>query len=111
MAVFPSISIPQIGTGEETYLPQVRTEFEGGYVQSRKMFTRERGKFSLVWNALPEAEFQTLQAFFVANQGDSFTWTHTITSASMTMRFSGDSISGRVVSPGERSVTLDIEEV
>lgn len=111
MATWPTIQTPNVGTKEETVLAQVRTEFEGGYVQSRPLYTRGRDRLTLVWNALPEADYQTLRTFFIANQGDSFTWTHPLTATSMTMRFTGDSLSGRIDVPGYRVVELEIEEV
>lgn len=111
MAVFPSIATPQYGTTDETYLPQIRTEFEGGYVQSRKQTTRARRRMTLYWAALSEADFQTLKAFFVANQGGSFSFTDPIESAAGTWRFSGNSLQGDPVTAGYRKVELPIEEV
>lgn len=111
MADFPSIATPDYGTTEATYLPQIRTEFEGGYVQSRKRTTRARGQWTLGWNALSEADYQTLKAFFIANQGGSFNWTHPTTSVVHVCQFSGDTLPGDPVLPGFRSVELPIEEV
>jgi hypothetical protein len=111
MADFPSIATAQVGTTEAVYLPQVRTEFEGGYVQSRKSTTRARKRWNLYWNALSEADYQTLEAFFIANQGGSFNWTHPITSTVHVCRFSGDTLPGDPIIPGYRRVELPIEEV
>jgi hypothetical protein len=111
MADFPSIATPQFGTTDATYLPQVRTEMEGGYVQSRKLFTRARGQWTLFWNALSEADYQTLRTFFLANQGGNFNWTHPITSAVHVCRFSGDTLAGEPITAGYRRVELPIEEV
>ena len=110
MADFPSIATPQYGTTDETYLPQIRTDFEGGYVQSRKLSTRARRRMSLYWAALSEADYQALLTFFMANQGGSFNYTPPLGSAGV-WRFSGDSLAGEPVTLGYRKVELPIEEV
>ena len=89
MATFPDITAPSYGLEEETYRPQIRTEFENGAVQSRPRFTGTKKRWpNLSWAVLEESEFQTLEAFFIANQGLTFTWTHPVTSAVYTCRFS-----------------------
>ena len=40
---WPTIPAPSFTTGGEVYLPVVRTEFEGGYVQSRKAVLARAG--------------------------------------------------------------------
>jgi len=112
MATFPAIARPSRGLEEEYYLPQKRTDFEANYVQTRKSVTRGRGKWPLVWNILSEANYQTLLTFFKANQGNSFTWIHPVSSVSYTCIFSADSIKGKIGKyPNTReSVQCPIEE-
>lgn len=102
---------PDYPLGEKTILPQVRTEFEAGYVMSRPRCTRSRGKWTCTWKLMLEAEYQNLLLHFQANQGDSWTWTHPVTAATYTVRYSGDDLSGSVPQPGYRSVSVELEEV
>lgn len=114
MATFPTLSTPSFGTEVEVYKPQVRNEFEGGYVQSRARASREVRRWTLKWRALPEADYQTLATFFAANQGNFFDWTEPVTSVAYTCRFSGDSLRSSHVDKGStnyRSVEVGIEEV
>ena len=110
MADFPSIKAPSYGLQGETYLPQVKNEFEANYVQSRPRATRAVERWNLGWEALPEADFQTLRTFFVANQGGLFTWTHPVTSTVYTCRFSGNGLKYSFAYPGHRRVECPIEE-
>ena len=76
MPDFPDIMKPDYDLSEEIILPQVRTEFEAGYVHSRPRVTRARRRWSLTWKALPELDYQLLATFFTDNQGSTFAWTH-----------------------------------
>ena len=111
MADFPSIPSADFGTEEEVYKPQIRTEFEAGYVQSRPRTTREIRRFPLSWSVLSEADYQTLETFFKANQGNSFNWTHPVTAAAYVCRFSTDSLKSVWIGPGYRAVQCPIEVV
>lgn len=113
MPNWPSIANPSKGFDEEYYLPQAKSEFEANYVQTRKIATRGRHQFALVWNQMSETDYQTLKTFFDTNQGSSFTWTHPISGTSYTCVFSGDSIKSKPgVYPGYRTnVSCPIEEL
>lgn len=111
MPDFPQITNPDYGLEEQTHKPQVRTEFESGHVQSRARATRERRRWRMSWQTLPDAEYQALAQFFTDNQGGSFAWTHPRTGQVFTARFSGDSLSARAAGPGYWQASLEIEEV
>lgn len=111
MPQFPNISTPSYGLDERVHKAQERTEFEGGYVQSRPKHTRHRHRWPLRWELLPEAEYQTLKTFFAANQGGQFDWVHPWTGVTYACRFSADEISGAMTFPGHRTVDCPIEEV
>jgi len=112
MSDWPDISTPDWGIEEEEYLRQIRTSFEGNYVQSRPASTRSRGKWPLFWKVMPESEYQTLRTFFLANQGGMFSWTHPVSGTSYTCRFSDDSIKSKWAFHGwRRDVRCNIEEV
>lgn len=109
MADFPSIAGPGSLT-QDDYLPQVKTEFEAGYVQSRPRHTRARHVFKLSWNAVTAADYATLEAFFEAQQGNTFTWTHPVSETEYTVRFADDRLSPEFISPGYWRVSLTLEE-
>ena len=111
MASWPSIPLPSYGFECEVYYPQVRTPFEANYVQSRPKVSREIRRFNLKWNAMTEANYQTLETFFLANQGNSFNGTSSITGSAGDFRFSGDGLTSSQIAPGIRSVSCPIEEV
>ncbi len=90
MATFPAtLPNPNVGFDGELYLPQIRNEFEGNYVQSRPRSSRAIRRFALRWNVLTAAQFAILETFFLANQGSMFTYTDVI-GTERTCRFSAD---------------------
>ena len=111
---WPSIAVPTFGTTASDYLPTVRTEFEGNYVQSRLRTTRARRQWSLKWNVMTETDYQTLRAFFLSYQGSAFNWIEPVTSTPYVCRFSNDTLTSTHIDKGAehyRSVELNIEEV
>ena len=113
MNAWPSnISPPDWDCEEEYYKPQIKDEFEANYVQVGPAASRGRSKFPLAWHLMSEAEYQTLLAFFAANQGSAFTYTHPIAATSHVCVFSANSIRSKWHSVGWRSdVQCPIEEV
>jgi len=105
---WPSIAAPTYTTGGEIYLPIIRTEFEGGYVQSRPRATRWTRRWNLVWTAMTEADFQTFEAYF-RTMRTTDTWTEPVTSTSYTFRFSEGSLKWQHVNLGVRSLSVGIE--
>lgn len=106
---WPSIIAPTYSTGGETYLPQLRTEFEGNYVQSRPRSTRATRRWMLVWDDMPEADFQLLEAAFIADMGTTFSWTEPATSVVYTVRYSEGSLRWAHKELGYRQVTVGLE--
>lgn len=111
MTAFPSIMAPSFPLDEATFKPQIRTEFEAGYVQSRPRCTRARSRFELTWKAMPEADLATLRTFFETYQGDNFDWTHPTSATTYDVRFSGDTLDAKLVFNGHYEVSLTLEEV
>ena len=107
---WPSIAAPTYTTGGEIYLSIIRTEFEGGYVQSRAKATRFTRRWTLVWVALSEAHYQTLEAYFISMRTTD-TWTEPITLASYTFRFAEGSLKWNHSALGHRTVTVGIETI
>lgn len=69
--------------------PAIRTEMENGMVQSRACFTRIRRSWTLSWNALEEADFQTVMEHYRGQKGGSeaFNWTHPLTKEQINVRY------------------------
>ncbi|HLB00910.1 MAG TPA: hypothetical protein VJO14_05960 [Bacteroidota bacterium] len=111
MADWPDIPAADFGTEEKLYKPQVRTPFDGNYSQSRPATTRGIRIFPLSWSTMSEADFQTLEIFFLANQGSNFNWTHPLSSVVYSCRFIQDTLDSVWVAPGQRSVKCPIEVV
>ncbi len=89
MATWPDITDPS--EFQETIKKgQIKRNFEDGTVLSRAKETRARRKFILGWKAIDQTDYDLLIAFFVANIGTTFTWTHTLSSESVTVRFAKD---------------------
>lgn len=100
---------PSVGSRGEIYLPQVRTPFEGPYVQSRKKYTRARGgPFTLFWDCLSPFEFDALVDFFKANQGGSFACEFL---GDGEYRIAGDALKWEWLPGKNRKVHLVLEEV
>ena len=109
MANWPSIAEPN-GLTESIIKKVHRSDSELGYVQSRAKWTGSKKMFELSWNGMITADKTSLETFFSANQGDSFTWTHPITSTSYTCVFSEDSLGFDFVAPGYWAITIKLEE-
>jgi len=74
--------------------PIVRTPFENGAVQTRTRVTTSRWKFSVGANLMTTTLYNTLTAFFDANQGGAFDFIHPITGVTHEVRFSEDELPG-----------------
>ncbi|HSW38147.1 MAG TPA: hypothetical protein VLL97_01495 [Acidobacteriota bacterium] len=114
MNAWPASTLPSpdFGIQEDYYKPQTKLEFEANYMQVAPRATRGRRRLPLTWRLMTEAEYQILEAFFAANQGAPFTFTHPITNVSGTYVFSGDSVGSEWASAGWRGgVKCPIEEL
>jgi hypothetical protein len=114
MADWPvnSIQNPAYGMGDDYFRAEIRSDYEGGYAQTRPRATRGISQFPpLEWPIMPEAQYQTLLTFAKSNMGGSFNWWHPVSSAQYLCRFTGEKIFSRPVSPGYRYVRAYLEEV
>ncbi len=109
MAEFPTtLPSPLIGSSGAMTKAQVRTPFEGGYVQSRPKHTRKRGgPYSLDY-IFTTAELATFDTFFDTNQGGSFDYSVLGTGD---YRFSEDSYEWEWLEAGYYRVSVQMEEV
>jgi len=111
MAVFPTTPIPRIGSSGTTQFLVINSQFEGNFSQTRRAATRGRKMFTLKFNAVTDAEFATLEAFFDANVGGSFTWTNPRDSVEYTVRFGKDSLPFTYSYSGRINTKIELEEI
>lgn len=95
---------------EKTQKGQIKSDFAGGYVQSRAKWTRARKTFELSWVAMSNVDKNALESFFESNIGGTFTWTHPLTSTSHTVRFAEDELQAEYVPVNFWRVYLTLEE-
>ncbi|MFZ3044709.1 MAG: hypothetical protein WA151_02245 [Desulfatirhabdiaceae bacterium] len=60
--------------------PKHKSEMSSGRLISRAKFTGYRWEFTLGWEMIPDADYETLYEFFDTAGGDVFNWTHIKTS-------------------------------
>lgn len=108
---WPSIQRPNYPLSEDLRYPQVKTEFENGAVQQRPKWTKPKATFTLSWAAMSAADYATLRAFFIANQGLTVAWTHPDTASSYVVRFGQDSLKSSITMHSFRKVEITLEEV
>jgi phage-related protein len=112
MANWPSIAAPTYSTSGRVRLQIIRTPFEAGYVQRRKVATVAKEDWNLVWANMSEADFQTLRTFFKANQGMQIdNWTEPVTGTVWSVAFVSDSLEWSHSNKGHRAVQVAIEEI
>jgi hypothetical protein len=98
--------------GWQRYRPQIKTEKEANYAQTRPKGSRARSiNINLVWPRITAAEGATgIQTFFDANQGTVFNWTDFFGNT-LNVMFADDSISIQPVEPyGYFKVSVTLEE-
>jgi phage-related protein len=92
MSNFPTLSNPPaFGLSHENEDAVLKSDKEGGYVQTRPRFTRLRKKFSgVVYRNMTDTDQSTLDTFettTVRGGADSFSWTNPKNSTTYTVRF------------------------
>lgn len=108
---WPAIQKPNYPLGEDLRFPQVKTEFENGAVQQRPKWTNPKATFTLSWSAMTSADYATLRAFFIANQGLTVAWTHPDTGVGYVVRFGQDVLKSSIAIHDRRKVEITLEEV
>jgi len=112
MVDFPTIRNPSFdGLEEQDDFDQISNETESGYTIRRNRSLKARNVWRLVWNDLPELDFQTLKTFFRANRSSAFNWTHPATGAVYEVAFTQEKLTSRVVYHEHRYCECEIREV
>ncbi len=110
MASWPSISNPS-SIDEKIIKLAHRTNADiNGYVHFRPKWTTSKKSFQLKWNVISSADKTTLETFFNANQGLTFTWTHPETSTVYTCIFDIDEIEFNGIFEGFWSTSVSMME-
>lgn len=113
MNAWPSIAEPKFPIQEKTLLPVIKSETDSPYMQTRKKWTAAKKYWTLEWDdkvSLLETDYQTLETFFLANQGSAFTWTHPATSVTYIVFFNQDELDSTIIFPGFRSLTIELRQ-
>ena len=97
--------------GASTHKAQVRTEFDGGYVQSRAKYTRKRDMYDLAWKGIDADTLEAYIDFFDDNQGDMFLQTRPVLHTVFVSRFAEDKVTWAALTPNAYSFTAKFEEV
>lgn len=110
MNTWPSIKAPSYPLSEDYIKPQIKGQFEAGYVQSRPKGTIGKTRWTLRWGALGASDYGTLLAFVEANMGDVFYWTHPQTAVTHQVRFVDDTLKSVIFAKEFRIVELALEQ-
>jgi len=108
---YPTTPIPSLGSSTETYIPLIKSESDGNYTKVRRRTTKAREKFSLKYNNISFDEFDTLRSFFLAAQGQSFTFTEPMTGVQYTCIMSQESLPKDYATTNTVSTSVELEEV
>lgn len=111
MAVFPSTPKPRLGSSGSINYLTVNSEFEGNFSQTRRLATRGRRSFTLLYNAITDAEFLSLETFFHTNIGGSFDWTNDRDSNTYTVKFANSSLPFKYSPTGKIDTKIELEEI
>lgn len=90
MADFPTLTVAcNYPIGEQRENSVLKSEFEGGYVQTRARYTRVRRRFTIAYSQLSNADKTLIDNFIDTVNGgaDYFNWTHPQSSTVYVVRF------------------------
>lgn len=90
--------------------PQVKSNFEGNYSQTRPMFTRATYDFRIEYTALTMAQVEVLEQFFVTNKGGSFNWLNPQDGKTYIVRFVEDKLSPKQSTKELYTISIAFEE-
>ena len=96
------MSYPTIQLSEKTkkilIKEAIRSESEGGYGRTRAKYTKPRYQFDLDYIAISESDFETIESYFLSNQGMTFSFVYPRDSQTYTCMFNQDSIGAEYIS-------------
>lgn len=89
---WPSIAQPTLDYPEQWEDPTIRSESEGGYVQTRRRHTRDRRTWTLTWSCMSSTDYATLVTFYRGDAGAGasiFDWAAITDNGTVAVRFKG----------------------
>lgn len=99
MNAFPDIRIPS-AIHPTRIRKTVSATADDGPAVTRPQWTSSKMKFELVWDAIGNDDYETLDTFFDANAGQVFTWANPISGAEYVVRFLDDELSPQFLARG-----------
>ena len=112
MTTFPTIECEGFPIATQTEDPAIRTPFENGSEQTRARFTRLRRTWTLKWNAMTNAQHDTLLTFWGTVNGGTtaFDWTNPYDDATYEVRFNSP-IKETWINPDHWAIEVEIKEI
>lgn len=108
---YPSIQAPS-SLAQRTVKPSFKGKSSAGYTITSSRATIAKKEFDLGYEALTEADRDTLQTYFENNAGSSFSWTHPESGgATYTVFFVDDEIEFKWVPSNYWSAKVKLREV
>ena len=104
-SVYDTVEAPEYPLGEEIITSTLKSDFEAGYVITRRKYTRVIRRWTLKWTHLPGESYNIIKAHFQAVGGaaDVWEWEHPQTGELPNVRFKDDSLKFDLSVPGPES--------
>jgi len=97
---------------ESTLNPALRTEFESGYVHSRRRVTVAKKRWTMQWSVMSNTHFRDLLTHFNSHQGGSFNFRPPDEESVVYIaRYGVDQIDAKSVAGNRWGVKVILEEV
>jgi len=92
MTAFPSIAVPSLSTDGEIIDNSQKSDMVNGMQQTGPQYTRQLGKWTLVWEVMTATDLNSLRSFYYSQAGGSlpFTWTDPDSEITKNVRFNSN---------------------
>lgn len=111
MSSFPAIAAPHYPSKVKVVQRKILSKFENGVEFARTTATIPKREFELNWTSISEADYQTLEAFFISQGSEPFNWTDPATNTAYVARFAQPEIESIHLWNGRRSVSVMLHEI
>ena len=111
MATYPSAPAFRLDSKESVYRPIQKSSFEGNYLQVRPISSRARRKFLLNYPNITYAEYQVLEAFFIAHIGEIIDFIHPKTGITYQVTISSETLEMTYTSASFVNTSLELEGI
>lgn len=90
--IYPNVQLAQ-ESKRIVYKEAIKTEAESGIGRTRSKFTKPRYKFILKYLGINKADYESIENFFIANQGTVFDFVYPRDNVTYAVMFDIDEIS------------------